>query len=117
MDNNRSILLLSLLAVLLLVTGCGTPEVQAPPEPTAVAQVVPTPMNDPEAISDLVEEIKTGAAEGAAAETDDSTPEETVAEAPITKVDYCIECHTDQQALIDTAKPQEEIHSENEGEG
>jgi len=31
-------------------------------------------------------------------------------------LDYCLECHSDQQMLIDTAKPQEEVVSENEGE-
>jgi PBP1b-binding outer membrane lipoprotein LpoB len=30
---------------------------------------------------------------------------------------YCVDCHTDQQALIDTAKPEEEVISENEGAG
>jgi len=29
----------------------------------------------------------------------------------------CVDCHTDQQALIDTADPVEEVVSENEGEG
>jgi hypothetical protein len=33
------------------------------------------------------------------------------------QVDYCIECHTDQQTLIDTADPVAEVVSENEGEG
>jgi hypothetical protein len=30
---------------------------------------------------------------------------------------YCIDCHTNQQTLIDTAKPEGEVASENEGEG
>jgi hypothetical protein len=33
------------------------------------------------------------------------------------KIDYCLECHTDQQMLIDTAKPEAVVVSENEGEG
>lgn len=32
-------------------------------------------------------------------------------------VDPCLECHSDRQALIDTAKPEEEVTNENEGEG
>ena len=33
------------------------------------------------------------------------------------EVDYCLDCHTDKQRLIDTAKPEEVVISENEGEG
>jgi hypothetical protein len=32
-------------------------------------------------------------------------------------VDNCLECHTDQQTLIDTADPVADVISENEGEG
>jgi nitrate reductase cytochrome c-type subunit len=34
-----------------------------------------------------------------------------------TSSNHCLECHADQQMLIDTAAPIEEVESENEGEG
>ena len=52
-----------------------------------------------------------------------STPtsvSETVATQPTEPevvVDECIGCHTDKQKLVDHAKPEEEIISENEGAG
>ena len=33
------------------------------------------------------------------------------------EVDQCVSCHSDKQMLIDTAKPEEEVISENEGAG
>ena len=33
------------------------------------------------------------------------------------EVDQCVLCHSDKQQLIDTAKPEEEVISENEGAG
>ena len=36
-------------------------------------------------------------------------------EAP--EIDNCIDCHTDQARLMDTADPVEEVESENEGAG
>jgi hypothetical protein len=41
--------------------------------------------------------------------------EETIAEEP--QVNECIGYHSDKQRLIDTAKPEEGVESENEGEG
>lgn len=32
-------------------------------------------------------------------------------------VSECVSCHTDKDRLIDTAKPEEEVESENEGAG
>jgi len=32
-------------------------------------------------------------------------------------IDECLACHKDKQRLIDTAKPEEEVVSENEGAG
>jgi len=34
-----------------------------------------------------------------------------------TEPDYCLACHSDQQQLIDTAKPEEKAPSESEGVG
>ncbi|MEW5870552.1 MAG: hypothetical protein AB1894_14860 [Chloroflexota bacterium] len=48
------------------------------------------------------------------------TGEPTEAPAPTKSadlVDYCLECHIDKQALIDNARPEEEVISENEGAG
>jgi hypothetical protein len=47
------------------------------------------------------------------------TENPTVEEAAVTEdtVDECLECHRDQQLLIDTADPEEEVISENEGAG
>lgn len=35
----------------------------------------------------------------------------------VAAVNYCIECHTDKDQLIQTAKPEEEVESESEGVG
>ena len=32
-------------------------------------------------------------------------------------INYCLDCHTDKDQLISTAKPEEEVISENEGAG
>lgn len=35
----------------------------------------------------------------------------------VAAVNYCVECHTDKDQLIQTAKPEEEVESESEGVG
>ena len=59
------------------------------------------------------------AEEGSTGEEEEVVEEETTPEdaEPVAEDDQCINCHTDKQALIDTAKPEEEVESENEGEG
>ena len=65
----------------------------------------------------------TGATPAPATPTDEPIEEEsapveevaTVSE-PV-EVNNCLECHTDKDSLIDTAKPEEVVVSENEGEG
>jgi hypothetical protein len=104
-------------AVLLLVlslVGCGgqtTPEVG----PTATAYTYPPPMYDPDEVSASLTAIPEEEAAAPTEEVQAPEPTEEVVVEP--QVDNCIECHTDQQALIDTADPVAEVLSENEGEG
>lgn len=46
--------------------------------------------------------------------TEEPTAEPTIEPAPI---DNCLDCHTNKDLLIQTADPEEEVISENEGEG
>ena len=105
------------LAVFLLVLslmGCSdqsTPEAQ----PTATAFAYPPPMNDPAELKINLTGMPKEDAVAPKEETLDPEPAEAVVAEP--QVDNCVECHTDQQTLIDTADPVAEIVSENEGEG
>ena len=42
---------------------------------------------------------------------------EATASPALLPVDYCLDCHINKDMLIDTADPEEEVISENEGEG
>ena len=44
-----------------------------------------------------------------------SSVQKVSADAQVVSVDYCTDCHTDKQKLIDTAKPVEEVPNENKG--
>jgi len=37
--------------------------------------------------------------------------------APAEQVNYCVECHTDKEQLVDTAAPEDEVVEESEGAG
>ena len=111
----KLILALAVLLLALVLTRCGE-QVMPEADPTATAYAYPPPMNDPDevaaSLTAIPEEEETAAPTEEAPETE---PTEAVAEEPA--VDNCVECHTDQQALVDTANPVEEVTSENEGEG
>ena len=105
------------IAVLLLglpLTSCG---VQSTPEaePTAALDAYPPPMNDPDKVAASLTAVPEEEAEAPTEQAPDPEPTEAVPAEP--QVDNCVECHTDQQTLIDNADPVAEIESENEGEG
>jgi len=88
-----------MLLAVFFVAGCQNAEESAPDAEVAVVDVEP-----------VVEE-----------ETAVPTPTTVTEEEPVSTepepVDYCLECHIDQEMLIDTAAPQEEVIVENVGEG
>jgi hypothetical protein len=88
------------LVVGLLLTACGP---AATPEPTAT--LPPTETNTPVPPTDTPEPTATETQEPT------STPTEVVV------VDFCVECHTDKDQLILTAKVEPEVESESEGVG
>ena len=68
--------------------------------------------------------IGCGQTAGTEATTEVGNPAETASPTEVVPVaeqtapvDYCIECHSDKDQLIDTAAPEQEVISENEGEG
>jgi len=83
-----SFLLFLLMALVMSISSCAAP-VEVPP--TATEE--PVEENTPEPTEVVVD-----------------TPEAEV-------VDYCVDCHTEKEQLIDTAKPVVEVVSENEGAG
>ena len=101
LKTNLSILIFLTLALLLTaLIGCGP---DAAPEEEEVEASAPIGVEVAMA-EELVEETAVPT----------STP------AVITEtmtVDYCLDCHTNKDMLIDTADPEEEVISENEGEG
>ena len=111
---------IALLALMGLSSCAGQPTPTAVlPTPTAVLPTpteyaYPAPMNDPGEVAARLTEMPEAAA---ATPTQPSVPEPTEEVVAEPQVDNCLECHTDQQMLIDTADPVAEVVSENEGQG
>ena len=82
-------ILFSLIGLALLLLGCGQ---VVEPEATAEPE---DPISETVSIEDVLA---------------------SVAQKPA-PVDQCVECHSDKDQLINTASPEEEVASENEGEG
>jgi len=114
MKLTKEILLITGLILALLLVGCAE---QATPEakPTATEYAYPAPLNDPAEVAASLTAIPEEEAAGANEESVEPETTEAIAAEP--QVDNCIECHTDQQTLIDTVDPVAEVASENEGEG
>ena len=102
----------ALILAVLLLGGCSTSADQPAPTPTVDAARVDADMV---AISESTSDSNADTAETMDTVSEDDPSPDTIA-AP-EEENYCIECHTDQQALIDTAKPEEPVAKENEGEG
>jgi len=83
----------------------------------SACQVEPTLVGEPETTQTemaTLTETPTAAPTEIALNPD---PEEVQSDPTPEVVDECLNCHIDKQRLIDTAKPEEEVVSENEGEG
>jgi len=102
------------LLVALVVVGCGN-EPRPTAAPLEATHPYPPPLNDPAEVAASLTAMPDEDAAAPAEEPDEPAPTEAVAAEP--QVDNCVECHTNQDTLIDTADPVAEVVSENEGEG
>ena len=90
----------------------GTSILPAPPR----AEVIPPAATQAEPAAPATQAAQvTVEATGTATEAPTDVPQET--EVAAAEVDYCVECHTDKQQLIDTAAPEEVVVEESEGAG
>ena len=121
MSRVRNIILFLALVALLALSGCSEQPTPLVAAPTATEYAYPPPAYDPEEVSASLTAMPDESEEAAEPTEDPQTeapetePTEAVAAEP--EVDNCLECHIDQQTLIDTANPVAEVESENEGEG
>jgi hypothetical protein len=123
MKNANFLLILILIPLLLGGWGCTTAS-PSPEATTAVAQVSEAPAETEAPITteapretEAVIETEEPTAEPTEPPAEEPTEEITEAEPAQDSTDYCVECHSDQQMLIDSAAPVEEVESENEGAG
>lgn len=97
------ILVSAILALGSLLVGCGSPE------------PLPGGEGEGEAIAEVV--LEPTAAPATPVDEPTDTPEPVADIVDPLPADECLDCHTDKDMLIDTADPEEEVISENEGEG
>ena len=119
MKNTKLLVLLILILLLIGAWGCTTASPTS--EPTAaVAQVSEAPVQtEAPVITEAPEETEAviETEEPTEEPTQEPTDEPTEAAPAQVSEDACLDCHSDQQMLIDTAAPVEEVESENEGAG
>jgi len=113
--------LIAMIGILAFCVFAGLPAGEMQPFASGAKEVVPEakPVEPATAVAQVTdipaEEVIEAPAE---APTDAPTeaPTQTVAVAA-EQVDYCMDCHTDKDQLIDTAAPEEEVVEESEGAG
>ena len=109
------IILIGVVLIILITAGCGgeaSPTIELPVPTVTQGEPSAPPTEIPPT---EIEPTDTPTEEPTAVPTEE--PDPTPTEEPTEAADACIDCHTDKQALIDTAKPEDEVVSENEGEG
>ena len=119
MNRNLAIMIL---AVILLLGLAGCAQATTPVEtPTEVALLTEEPTLPPTQEPAPTEPVEEPTEEPTAEPTEDTETTETETTEDVANesgaADACLECHTDQQMLIDTADPVEEVESEDEGAG
>lgn len=100
----RRLAAIFLVLCFLCLAGCGEPDPEAGVTPAAEVALV-----DQEAL--------TPAAVGAGFQPAQGFQPAPTPTAGREDVDECLRCHADKERLVDTASPEEEVISENEGEG
>ena len=107
------------LIILLLILVAGCSQGQVTEEHTQEAVVETTEVNLPptEQPTPTVEIEPTAEISGESEQPEESADDNSEDVATPEQESNCIECHTDQAMLIDTADPVEEVESENEGAG
>jgi hypothetical protein len=106
----RTVIRTSLLSVLIIVFGFATVTL-------SLAGCSPDDTADAGQPAAEVVVLEPAAIDAAPTEEATSTPVALVPTAEPLEPDTCTDCHTDKDLLIDTADPEEEVISENEGEG
>ena len=110
-NNNKLLFLCFFLFVSISLAACSPGEVPATEVPGETEQVTVEPTSAPTA---TVEKEEPSPEPVQTEESLESDSDDVMA---AEEMSACINCHTDKTMLIDTAAPQEEVESENEGAG